>query len=66
LDYYRHGSTPSVAGRLGFLFPLERIAKKSDKQPTEAARELSTIQVNLEQLQKDVNSRDQQIAELRE
>jgi hypothetical protein len=63
---YQYGSTPSVAGRLGFSFPLGRIDKNSDKPAADATKELSKVQGNLEQLQKDVVSRDQQIAELRE
>jgi hypothetical protein len=62
---YQYGSTPSVAGRLGFSFPLGRIAKRSSKPSAESLDELSKVQGSLEQLQKDIDSRDQQIAELR-
>jgi hypothetical protein len=62
---YQYGSTPSVAGRLGFSFPLGRIAKASSKPTAETSKELSDVQGNLEKIQAEVKSRDSQIADLK-
>ena len=62
---YEYGSTPSVAGRLGFSFPLGRIAKASSKPSRETSQELSNVQSNLEKIQQEVKARDTQIADLK-
>ena len=66
---YEFGSTPSVAGRLGFSFPLGRIAKAS--QPSQAAisemAEYRTmVDQNITKLQGDVKSREQEIEQLKQ
>ena len=62
---YQYGSTPSVAGRLGFSFPLGRIAKPSSKPTAEASKELSNVQGTIQKIQAEVKSRDNQIAILK-
>ena len=77
---YEYGSTPSIAGRLGFSFPLGVSSKKetptttSDTGHSESDSEseqlgdshyLSSIKTNINQLQSDVASRDQQIDALK-
>ena len=69
---YEYGSTPSVAGRLGFSFPLGRIKKASNKSSntkeviTEDIFEYrSAVNTSIAALQDDLKSRDQQIEELK-
>ena len=62
---YEYGSTSSVAGRLGFSFPLGRIAKASKVSTSEIAEYRSEMNANLLKLQSDVQSRDQQIDALK-
>ena len=68
---YDYGSTPSVAGRLGFSFPLGRIAKATASDETEQVegseeikQYLSEMGGNLDALQSDVELRDEQIEAL--
>ena len=69
---YDYGSTPSVAGRLGFSFPLGRIAKATVSDETELVegseeikQYLSEMEGNLDALQSDVEQRDEQIDALK-
>lgn len=62
---YEYGSTPSVAGRLGFSFPLGRIAKASTAS-NDISEYRSEVNSNIAKLQSDVASRDQQIDELKQ
>jgi uncharacterized coiled-coil protein SlyX len=64
---YRYGSTPSVAGRIGFSFPLGRVAKASSTttQPSEISEYRTEVNNNIAKLQSDVKSRDQQIDDLK-
>jgi hypothetical protein len=70
---YNYGSTPSVAGRLGFSFPLGRIAKASTTDEAtqvegsdEIQKYLSEMEGNIDALQSDVELRDGQIDALKE
>ena len=70
---YDYGNTPSVAGRLGFSFPLGRIAKASSTDEAaqvegsdEIQQYLSEMEGNLDALQNDVELRDEQIDALKE
>jgi hypothetical protein len=70
---YDYGSTPSVAGRLGFSFPLGRIAKATPKNDVAQAEGspafqayLSEMEGNIDALQSDVELRDEQIDALKE
>ena len=72
---YNFGSTPAVAGRLGFSFPLGRIAKS--KTTTEAInqdvlqtiesqqQEISELRAINQEVLKTLKSQQQQISELR-
>jgi hypothetical protein len=69
---YDYGSTPSVAGRLGFSFPLGRIAKATAKDEVAQAEGspafqayLSEMEGNIDALQSDVELRDGQIDALK-
>ena len=69
---YDYGSTPSVAGRLGFSFPLGRIAKTTPKNDVAQAEGspafqayLSEMEGNIDALQSDVELRDGQIDALK-
>ncbi len=64
---YKFGSTPSVAGRLGFSFPLGRIAKASNTstQSSDLSEYRTQVNTNIAKLQSDVKSRDQQIDDLK-
>jgi hypothetical protein len=69
---YDYGSTPSVAGRLGFSFPLGRIAKATAKDDVAQAADssefkayLSEMEGNIDVLQSDVELRDEQIDALK-
>jgi len=70
---YDYGNTPSVAGRLGFSFPLGRIAKATPKNDVAQAEGspafqayLSEMEGNIDALQSDVELRDGQIDALKE
>lgn len=66
--YYQYGSTSSVAGRIGFSFPLGKTSKaKSTEtpQPAEISEYRVEVNNNIAKLQSDVESRDQQINELK-
>ena len=64
---YQYGSTPSVAGRLGFSFPLGKISKASLNNDvvkvgySEFKAYLSKIEGNIKALHSDVELRDDQI-----
>jgi hypothetical protein len=60
---YQYGSTPSVAGRLGFSFPLGKINRKKSSMN---AREISAVSAEVNSLRQELTSRDQQIAELKD
>ncbi|MFL0793575.1 MAG: YadA-like family protein, partial [Prochlorococcus sp.] len=69
---YEYGSTPTVAGRLGFSFPLGRVNKASNKSSTKAEvtkedifEYRSAVNINIAALQDDLKSRDQQIDKLK-
>ena len=68
---YEYGSTPSVAGRLGFSFPLGKISKASLNNDvaqvgsSEFKAYLSKMESNIEVLQTDVELRDDQIDALK-
>jgi len=63
---YTFGSTPSIAGRLGFSFPLGKINKASTStQPQNGSHDQSRIQDSISSLQRDVQARDQQIEALK-
>ena len=50
---YNYGSTPSVAGRLGFSFPLGRIAKTTTKNDVAQADASPTLQAYLSETGKN-------------
>jgi uncharacterized coiled-coil protein SlyX len=58
---YAYGSTPSIAGRLGFSFPLGKIAKATTTNASEVIEYRSEISETMLKLKSDVQSRDQQI-----
>ena len=68
---YQYGSTPSVAGRLGFSFPLGKISKASLNNDVAQLGSsgfkayLSKMESNIEVLQSDVDLRDEQIDALK-
>jgi hypothetical protein len=69
---YVYGSTSSVAGRIGFSFPLGKIAKATASNDVAQAEGspafqayLSEMEGNLDALQSDVELRDQQIDALK-
>ena len=67
---YRYGDTPSMAGRLGFSFPLWKVAKATTPpqvfEKTSANQAyLSTLEDNIDQLKDDLQSRDDQIEALK-
>ena len=68
---YQYGSTPSVAGRLGFSFPLGKISKASLNNDvvqvgsSEFKAYLGKIDGNIKALQSDVELRDEQINSLK-
>jgi chromosome segregation ATPase len=62
---YTYGSTPSVAGRLGFSFPLGKINKNKKPVVDGSSTDLSIVNNNITKLQDEVKTRDQQIETLR-
>ena len=62
---YDYGSTPSIAGRLGFSFPLGRIAKTSKVSTSEIAEYHSETNFNFLKLRNDVKLREEQIDALK-
>ena len=65
---YNYGATPSVAGRLGFSFPLGKINKpyRAAQIKEEFAAYRSFVDQKIAMLQADISQRDEQINELRE
>ena len=71
---YEYGKTPSLAGRLGFSFPLGRIAKASPDDsdstaqvevPSDVQAYLSKMEDDIDSLQSDVELRDEKINALK-
>jgi hypothetical protein len=63
---YNYGSTPSVAGRLGFSFPLGKINKSSKNQAsTDSQKDISQVKQNIGKLEQNLQERDQQIEQLK-
>ncbi|WP_413746475.1 YadA-like family protein [Synechococcus sp. MIT S9507] len=68
---YEYGSTASIAGRLGFSFPLGKRNTTADKNNTmnassdEIFEYRSQVNTDMAALRSDLNSRDQQIEELK-
>jgi len=63
---YSFGSTPSIAGRLGFSFPLGKINNGStSNKPQESSQDQRRIQESISSLQRDVQARDQRIEALK-
>jgi hypothetical protein len=60
---YQYGSTPSVAGRVGFSFPLGVVSRA--KSPTTSA-DIAAVSSELSNLRQDVSNRDKQISLLKE
>ena len=60
---YQYGSTPSVAGRVGFSFPLGVVNKASAKTTN---TEIASVSAELTSLRQDVTNRDKQISLLKE
>ena len=71
---YEYGKTPSIAGRLGFSFPLGRIAKATSSEsdttaqsevPSDVQVYLAKMETNIEPLQVDVELKDERIDALK-
>jgi chromosome segregation ATPase len=60
---YQFGSTPSVAGRLGFSFPLGVISKANSKTTNP---DIAAVSAELGSLRQEVGNRDKQISLLKE
>jgi len=60
---YQYGSTPSVAGRVGFSFPLGVVSKSNSKTTNS---EIASVSTELSSLRQDINNRDKQIAQLKD
>jgi molybdopterin converting factor small subunit len=64
---YQYGSTSSVAGRIGFSFPLGKTSKPkaAETQSSEVSEYRVEVNNNIAKLQDDVESRNYQINELK-
>jgi hypothetical protein len=62
---YTYGSTPSVAGRLGFSFPLGSTNKANKGAGRGTSTDLIAVSNDITKLRSDVKSRDQQIESLK-
>jgi uncharacterized coiled-coil protein SlyX len=60
---YQYGSTPSVAGRLGFSFPLGT-GSKAKSQTTNP--DIAAVSAELNSLRQEVSNREKQISLLKE
>ena len=63
---YVYGSTPSVAGRLGFSFPIGRISRASARAAEIPADEQQTITAQLRRMESELSRREATIASLQQ